>query len=92
MKTDKAGHMKGTVYILLSLKDRRTYIGSTADLKRRINEHNLGNNISTKNRRPFTLVYSENYDNLMRARQREKYLKSRNGRREVKKILTNIGE
>jgi putative endonuclease len=86
--------MKGYVYLLLSVKDLRTYLGSTPDLDRRLKEHNMGNNLSTRNRRPFTLIYSEKYETLNQARIREHYLKTKNGRRKLKKILgsLNTGE
>lgn len=40
------------LYVLLSLKDNKLYIGSTNDLKRRIQEHNHGRNILTAKRLP----------------------------------------
>ena len=43
------------VYVLISLKDRKKYIGSTTDLARRLKEHNEGKTQSTKTRRPFIL-------------------------------------
>jgi putative endonuclease len=52
-----------TVYILQSLKDNRYYIGSTNNLKRRFIEHNRGQTRSTANRKPFKLIYKEEYNN-----------------------------
>jgi len=43
------------VYVLLSLKDKKFYIGFTNDLKRRLKEHNSGNNISTKSKASFRI-------------------------------------
>jgi len=80
------------VYLLLSLKDNRTYLGSTSDLERRVREHNKGKNISTKNRTPFKLIYFEEYDSLALARKREKILKTRSGRRELKKIFNDLNK
>src|SRR3989344_3507305 len=40
------------VYVLLSKKDNKLYIGKTGDLRRRFKEHNDGLNLSTKNRVP----------------------------------------
>ncbi|MBI3952433.1 MAG: GIY-YIG nuclease family protein [Candidatus Doudnabacteria bacterium] len=82
------------VYLLLSEKDKRTYCGSTDNLARRLGEHNSGKNISTRNRRPLKLIYTESFDDLTSARFREKYFKSRSGRRELKRIFCelNIGE
>ena len=65
------------VYILKSKKDNNFYIGSTNDLKRRINEHNSGLVFSTKSRMPFELVYYEAYKSEGDARKREKSLKLR---------------
>ena len=49
------------IYILESLKDNNWYIDFTTDLKKRLESHNAGNNISTKNRRPFKIIYAEAY-------------------------------
>jgi len=38
------------VYVLISLKDKKFYIGYTSDLKRRIFQHNEGKTDSLKNR------------------------------------------
>ncbi len=65
------------VYILKSRKDGNLYIGSTNDLKRRLDEHNNGLVFSTKSRRPFELVYYEAYKSEKDARNREKNLKLR---------------
>lgn len=79
------------VYILRSIKDKRTYCGSTNDIDRRLNEHNSGKVKSTKYRKPFKLIYLEGCRNEIEARTREKYLKTRNGRRLLKKIIDNNG-
>lgn len=81
---------KGFVYLLLSLKDKRTYLGSTSDINRRLKEHENGKCKSTKDRRPLKLIYQEEYDTLAKARVRERYLKTRNGRRELKKIFDKL--
>ena len=75
------------VYVLHSLKDERLYTGFTANLDERLNEHNRGCNQSTKNRRPFTLIYSEYYINKIDAINREKFLKSGSGKTYLKKQL-----
>ncbi|OGY45243.1 MAG: hypothetical protein A3J62_03880 [Candidatus Buchananbacteria bacterium RIFCSPHIGHO2_02_FULL_38_8] len=64
-------------YILKSLIDRKLYIGSTNDLKKRVKEHNTGLVESTKNRKPFKLIYYEAYLIENEARKREKNLKLR---------------
>jgi putative endonuclease len=75
------------VYVLLSLKDGRFYIGMTDDLDRRVEEHNSGKSRSTRNRRPFVLVYSEQCDSRLMASKREKFLKSGPGHRFLKRTL-----
>jgi len=87
--------MKNVVYLLLSEKDEKTYLGSTDNLERRLDEHNNGKSIATKNRRPLKLIYTEEFETLSGARYREHFLKSRRGRKELKNIfekIINIGE
>ena len=75
-----------TVYILFSEKDNKRYIGSTSNLNRRLNEHNLGLVKSTKNRRPFKLIYTEEFKNKSFALKKEKFLKTGKGREYLKNI------
>ena len=65
------------VYILKSLKDHKSYIGSTNNLERRFKDHNGGKVFSTKNRIPFEIVYYEAYKAESDARKRERNLKLR---------------
>ncbi len=62
-------------YILRSSKDDKLYYGSTTNLKKRFIQHNNGEVISTRFRRPLTLVYYEAYTDLDRARVRERQVK-----------------
>lgn len=75
------------VYFLHSGKKNNTYVGCTKNLTKRLKEHKNGLVYSTKNRRPLSLIYKENYSNLSLARKREKYLKSLYGYRERKRII-----
>ena len=68
------------VYILLSEKDNKRYIGCTENLDRRLAEHNSGLVKSTKNRRPLKLIYFEEYENKSDARKREKEIKAKKGK------------
>ena len=77
------------IYILRSLKDSRLYIGYTENLNERIKKHNDGANESTRNRRPFQLLFAEAFINEADARKREKFFKTGHGREEVKRILKN---
>lgn len=65
------------VYIIKSIKDNKLYFGCTSDLKKRFKEHNSGLNISTKDRRPFKLIYYEAYVSKEEAFKREHNLKLR---------------
>lgn len=49
------------VYVLKSNLTKWLYIGYTKNLSRRMNEHNLGLNLSTKKYLPLSLVYYEAY-------------------------------
>ncbi len=77
------------IYILKSDKDDNFYVGYTNDLKQRLALHNDGKIQSTKNRRPFNLVYFEGCLNQQDATKREKYLKTAWGKRYIKSRLSN---
>ena len=72
--------MKYFVYILISKKDNKRYIGMTSNLQRRLFEHNAGLVKSTRNRRPLELLHKEEFDNKSDALLREKELKSKKGK------------
>lgn len=74
-------------YVLKSEKDGKRYIGFTDDLKKRLDEHNKGLNKSTKDRRPFMLIYYEACLNKKNAIIREKYLKTMWGSNYLNKRL-----
>ncbi|MDL1894241.1 GIY-YIG nuclease family protein [Sphingobacteriales bacterium CHB3] len=76
-----------TVYVLRSLRDNKLYIGMTSDIERRINEHDSGKTFSTRHRRPFILVYSEQVPTRSEARQRERCLKSGPGHRFLDQVI-----
>ena len=72
------------VYVLKSLSDNDLYIGCTSNYEKRLEYHNTGKVSSTKNRRPFVLVYKEEYDSIYEAFRTERYYKSAKGKRELK--------
>jgi putative endonuclease len=76
-------------YVLKSQKDKKLYIGYSDNLKQRLQSHEKGEVASTKNRRPFVLIYYEAFQNQQDATSREKYLKSQWGRNFLKKVLDN---
>lgn len=63
------------VYVLFSLKDRNLYVGKTSDIFKRLEKHNEGQVISTKNRRPLKLIHLEVFRDSGKAFLREKELK-----------------
>jgi len=75
------------VYILLSLKDKKLYVGFTKNLKNRLITHASGKVISTKNRRPLKLIHYEYFINLADAKAREVFLKSGAGHEQIKAFL-----
>jgi putative endonuclease len=74
-------------YVLLSKKDGLLYTGYTADLRKRLKEHQSGQTTSLKHRLPVTLIYYEACQNVADAKAREKYLKSGMGKRYLKNRL-----
>ncbi len=73
-------------YVLKS-KSGELYIGFTNDLKRRFVEHNQGLNLSTKRYRPWVIIYYECCLHIDDAKRREKYFKTSQGRRLLKRRL-----
>lgn len=83
------------VYVLFSEKDHQLYIGETVNLKRRLVQHQQGESIATRFRRPVRLIYFEGYINTEEAQRRERYLKGGTGRETLKhqldKTLKGLG-
>jgi putative endonuclease len=75
------------VYALRSLKDNNLYIGISRNLEKRVEFYNKGKTESTKNRRPFVLIYKESCNSLEKAREKEKYYKSGCGRELIKDLF-----
>ena len=78
------------IYFVRSRKDGTFYIGQTNNIEKRIERHNKGLVKTTKNRVPFDLVYTENYNTRREAMLREKYLKSIGGVKEKKTIIERL--
>ena len=75
------------VYVIESVKSYNLYVGFTKDLKNRLEEHNRGLNFSTRSYKPWQLIHYEMYINEEDARRREKYLKTSQGSRLLKRML-----
>ena len=74
------------LYIIQSQKDGSYYVGSTKDLVRRLKRHNEGRSKYTKGRRPWELVYNEEYPDRPTAMKREQEIK----RRKDKLFIANL--
>ena len=79
------------VYILQSIVDRSFYIGYTSNIVNRLNEHNYGRTRYTKLKRPWMLIYKEEYKMRSEALKREKYLKKLKSKEYLKKIIGGLG-
>ena len=78
--------MGGIIYILKS-EDGRLYIGSTTDLKRRLEQHKTGHTWSTQRLKNFKLVFSQEYPDLTQARKIELRLKKLKRKDYLEKII-----
>ncbi|MGZ5999867.1 MAG: GIY-YIG nuclease family protein [Rhizomicrobium sp.] len=68
--------MAAFVYVLLSrAKPKRTYVGWTLDLERRVEQHNVGTGAKTTRGNAWTLIYAERYRTRNAAMRREVFLK-----------------
>lgn len=76
-----------SVYVIRSLKDNGYYIGISNNIDNRIKKHNSGGVYSTKDRRPFELIYTEEFKTYSLARFREKEIKSYKGGNKFKKLI-----
>ena len=75
------------VYFIESLKNHKVYVGSTNKLPQiRLEEHNLGKNIWTRQNGPFKLIYYEKYLCSEDSKLREKFYKMGFGKL-VKKVI-----
>ena len=82
--------MEFVVYILYSEKFDKTYIGFTSSLIERFKSHNeLETKGFTIKFRPWKVVYLEVYISKTEAMNREKWLKTGNGRIFIKNLKSN---
>jgi putative endonuclease len=71
-------------YVLKSELTGSSYVGHTSNLEKRMVEHNIGKSLSTKGKRPWRLVYYEEYTRRSEAISKERYFKSIKGRLELR--------
>lgn len=77
------------VYVLRSLTDEGFYIGYSANLRKRFEQHSREESFATSYRGPGKLIYYEAYLEQVDALGRERYLKSGAGRRFLQSQLKN---
>jgi putative endonuclease len=75
------------VYILISEKDNKLYVGCTHNLEQRLIDHNSGKVDATKSRRPFVIIHTEEYLEKAEAFNRERFLKTLWSARFKRKVL-----
>lgn len=81
-----------SLYILENDK-KEHYVGITSvPLPKRLSKHNRGEIFSTRNSRPWKIIYSENYNDFVSARAREEQIKSWHGGNAFKKLVAGAAE
>jgi len=78
--------MKGYLYLIESPNCKRPYLGSSSNLEDRIKEHNKGTTKATKNKGPWSFVWSHEFKNIQDAKRVEYTIK----KRKIKLTLENI--
>ena len=77
------------VYVLWSKDDAKYYVGYTANLERRIDEHNTGKVYSTSRYSDEKLLFYEAFVSKEDAMRRERYFKTTKGKKSLGLILRN---
>ena len=81
------------VYIIRSrASSDQEYIGATADLRRRLAEHNAGKSTHTSKYMPWELIWYGAFPDKLKALEFESYLKSHSGRGfSRKRLIPSLG-
>ena len=67
--------------------DGTYYIGSTQNLEERLQRHNQGRSKYTKNKRPWELVYYEQFEDRPTAVRRESQIKGRKSKEFIETLV-----
>ncbi len=78
------------VYVLKSIKHNWIYVGMTSDINRRIYDHNMGYNKSSKPYKPFVLVMKKEFNDSISARKQEKCWKGGAWKEWIKKEIASL--
>jgi putative endonuclease len=76
-----------STYILQSINNSGYYIGHAENLAKRLARHNSGLVKSTKFKRPWRIIYTENFETKSEAYKREMEIKKYKGGIKFKKLL-----
>ena len=68
------------VYVLCSEKTGRKYVGSSQDIRARLEQHNTGQSAATKHGIPWKLIHREEFTTRAEAVRRERFYKTGKGR------------
>ena len=79
--------MNYVVYILFSKTCNKHYTGYTSDLEQRMLSHNVLGKGWTEKYRPWTIIYTKEFEIKKEAMEHEKWLKSGIGKEFIKTIL-----
>jgi len=72
-------------YIIESETNHRWYIGHTNNINRRLDEHSSGQNISTRGKGPWKLIFLRDFDSNLKATRFELELKRLKNKKFIKK-------
>ena len=75
------------LYIIQSESDGSFYVGSTQDLSERLERHNQGRSKYTKQKRPWKLVYHEEYADRSASLKRESQIKNRKSKTYIERLV-----
>ncbi len=75
-------------YVLKSEQSQRRYVGSCADLAKRVARHNAGMVNATKSGVPWLLIHAETFSTRAEAVRQELHYKTGRGRDELKRMET----
>ncbi len=77
------------LYIIYSESKDKYYTGYTGNFETRVQKHNLGATPSTRSGIPWTMVYSEEFENKSDAIKRELAVKKKKSRKYIEGFIAN---
>ena len=78
-------------YIIYSVSQDKYYVGSCADLDRRILDHNTGHSNYTKAGKPWVLKWHQGFDSRSAAMNEELRIKRKKSRRYIEFLIDSGG-